>query len=147
MSGSSIPRKDIPNAEAHAELYHAGLEMRKKVLGEEYVTNQLSKNVSEFAQPMQQLVSEIAWGSIWTRPGLELKQRSLINIALLASKNFPAELSGHIRGAVNNGATEVEIRETLLQTAVYCGAPVGMSSFRVADATIQQLKEEGKLPK
>ncbi|KIJ22267.1 hypothetical protein M422DRAFT_277383 [Sphaerobolus stellatus SS14] len=65
--------------------------MRKKVLGEEYVTNQLSKNVSEFAQPMQQLVSEIAWGSIWTRPGFELKQSSLIVVALLASKNFPAE--------------------------------------------------------
>jgi len=71
----------------------------------------------------------------------------LINVALLASQNHPNELAGHIRGAVNNGASEIEIRETLLQTAVYCGAPTGMASFRVADATIQQLKEEGKLPK
>jgi len=116
-------------------------------MGDEFVNTALSKGASDFAQPMQQLVSEIAWGSIWTRPGLELKQRSLINVALLASQNHPNELAGHIRGAVNNGASEIEIRETLLQTAVYCGAPTGMASFRVADATIQQLKEEGKLPK
>ncbi|GJJ14764.1 hypothetical protein Clacol_009032 [Clathrus columnatus] len=128
-------QKDIPNAEAHAELYYAGMQMRRKVMGS-----------SDFMQPMQQLVTEIGWASIWTRPGLELKQRSLINIALLAYQNHPAELAGHIRGAVNNGATEIEIRETLLQTAVYCGAPTGMASFRVGEEIIQKLKQEGKLP-
>ncbi|KAF8510201.1 CMD-domain-containing protein [Hysterangium stoloniferum] len=165
MTTSDGTQKDIPNSDAHAELYHAGIAMRRQVMGNEYVDNQLNKGVSQFAQPMQQLVSEIAWGTIWTRPGLELKQRSLINIALLASQNHPLEvnlsqllqnitltdllrkLAGHIRGAVNNGVTEIEIRETLLQTAVYCGVPTGMASFRVGDETIQKLKDEGKLPK
>jgi len=114
-------------------------------MGDEYVDNQLSKGVSEFMKPMQELATEAAWGTIWTRPGLELKQRSLINIALLAFQGKHAELAGHIRGAVNNGATEVEIRETLLQTAVYCGIPTGMESFRIAEATLEKLREEGKI--
>ncbi|KAG6832844.1 hypothetical protein H0H87_000198 [Tephrocybe sp. NHM501043] len=91
-----------------------------------------------------QLATEAAWGTIWTRPGLELKQRSLINIALLASQGKSAELAGHIRGALNNGASVVEIRETLLQTAVYCGIPTGMESFRVAEAALAKLETEGK---
>ncbi|KAL0956715.1 hypothetical protein HGRIS_002837 [Hohenbuehelia grisea] len=136
-----------PNEAAHKELYDAGMVYRRKVMGDEYVDNQLAKGVSEFMRPMQELATEGAWGTIWTRPGLELKQRSLIVVALLASQGKQAELTGHIRGAVNNGATEVEIRETLLQTAVYSGMPTGMESFRVAEAALTKLKEEGKLPK
>ncbi|KAF8187482.1 CMD-domain-containing protein [Pholiota molesta] len=135
-----------PNEEAHKELYDAGIVMRRKVMGDAYVDNQLKQGVSEIMKPMQELATEAAWGTIWTRPGLELKQRSLIVIALLASQGKEAELTGHIRGAVNNGATEIEIRETLLQTATYSGIPTGMLSFRVADAAIKKLKEEGKLP-
>ncbi|KAF8576265.1 4-carboxymuconolactone decarboxylase [Ramaria rubella] len=118
-------------------------------MGDEYVDNQLKKVGTSMSQLDARLT--IAWGTIWTRPGLELKQRSLINIALLASQNHPAEVR-HIHfspivRAVNNGATEIEIRETLLQAAVYCGAPTGMASFRTGEATIQTLKDEGKLPK
>ncbi|KAJ8472899.1 hypothetical protein ONZ45_g16495 [Pleurotus djamor] len=162
MSSSSRP-----NESAHQEIYDAGMQYRRKVLGEEYVDNQLQKvrrivepdghvilttitpmkGVSEFMKPMQQLTTEVAWGTIWTRSGLELKQRSLVCIALVASQGKEAELGAHIRGAVNNGATEVEIREVLLQTAVYCGIPTGMVSFRVAEAALNKLKEEGKLPK
>ncbi|KAF8070029.1 CMD-domain-containing protein [Lyophyllum atratum] len=140
-----MPSSDRPNADAHDELYNAGMVLRRKVMGDEYVDNQLKKGASDFMKPMQELATEAAWGTIWTRPGLELKQRSLINIALLASQGKEAELAGHIRGAVNNGASEVEIRETLLQTSVYCGIPTGMESFRVADAALAKLKEEGKL--
>ncbi|KAJ3497602.1 hypothetical protein NLJ89_g10329 [Agrocybe chaxingu] len=135
-----------PNDGAHQELYDAGMVMRRKVMGDEYVDSQLAKGTSEFMKPMQELATEAAWGTIWTRPGLELKQRSLIVIALLASQGKEAELAGHIRGAVNNGASEIEIRETLLQTATYSGIPTGMSSFRVAEDIIRKLKGEGNLP-
>ncbi|PPQ78124.1 hypothetical protein CVT25_015649 [Psilocybe cyanescens] len=135
---------DRPNEAAHKELWEAGIVMRRKVMGDEYVDNQLKSGVSEFMRPMQELATEAAWGTIWTRPGLELKQRSLIVIALLASQAKEAEVI--CRGAVNNGATEIEIRETLLHAATYCGAPTGMWCFRVGDAAIKKLKEQGKLP-
>ncbi|KAF5348734.1 hypothetical protein D9758_006812 [Tetrapyrgos nigripes] len=145
MSSSS----ERPNEKAHQELYDAGMVYRRKVMtikGDDYVDNQLQKGVSEFMKPMQQLTTEVAWGTIWTRPGLELKQRSLINIALLALQAKEAELAAHVRGAVNNGATEIEIRETLLHAAVYCGIPTGMESFRIAEAALKKLKAEGLLP-
>ncbi|PPQ98714.1 hypothetical protein CVT24_003422 [Panaeolus cyanescens] len=122
------------NESSHHDLYNAGIVMRRKVMGDDYVDRQLKQGASDFMSPMQELATEAAWGTIWTRPGLELKQRSLIVIALLASQGKEAEvrtaiqgvsiplnglLTGHIRGAVNNGATEIEIRETLLQTATY----------------------------
>ncbi|GAW00524.1 CMD-domain-containing protein [Lentinula edodes] len=136
---------------AHQELYDAGMVMRRKVMGDEYVDNQLRKGESEFMKPMQQLTTEVhidvGWGTIWSRPGLEPKQRSLINLALLAFQAKKAELAGHIRGAVKNGASEIEIRETLLHTSVYCGIPTGMEAFRVADEAVTKLKEEGLLPK
>ncbi|KAJ3777847.1 CMD-domain-containing protein [Lentinula raphanica] len=132
---------------AHQEIYNAGMVMRRKVMGNDYVENQLRKGESEFMKPMQQLATEAAWGTIWTRPGLEPKQRSLINLALLSFQAKKAELAGHIRGAVVNGLTEIEIRETLLHTSIYCGIPTGMEAFRVADEAIAKLKEEGLLPK
>ncbi|KAJ6609891.1 CMD-domain-containing protein [Mycena sp. CBHHK59/15] len=138
------------NEQAHQEIYEAGMQIRRQVMGDSYVDSQLKKGVSEFMKPMQeqsdlfQLISQVAWGTIWTRPGLEPKQRSLINIALLASQGKPDELAGHIRGAIGNGATEVEIRETLLQAAVYCGIPTGMASFRVAEEALNKIKAEGQ---
>jgi len=131
-----------PNEQAHQDIYEAGMKIRRKVMGEEYVNNQLKKGVSEFMKPMQELTTEVAWGTIWTRPGLEPKQRSLINIALLASQGKAEELAGHVRGAIGNGATELEIRETLLQAAVYCGIPTGMTSFRIAEEALKKLKAE-----
>ena len=83
-----------------------------------------------------------AWGTIWTRPGLERKQRSMINIALLAAGGKSTELAGHIKGGLTNGLTETEIIETLLQTAGYSGFPVGMESFRVADKAIEEWKKQ-----
>ncbi|KAJ7462261.1 CMD-domain-containing protein [Mycena galericulata] len=131
-----------PDKDAHQALYEAGMQIRRKVMGDEYVNEQLEKGVSEFMKPMQELTTEVAWGTIWTRPGLEPKQRSLINIALLASQGKAEELAGHVRGAIGNGATETEIRETLLQAAVYSGIPTGMWSFRVAQEALDKLKAE-----
>nr|GAT57671.1 4-carboxymuconolactone decarboxylase [Mycena chlorophos] len=150
MSGSSIQR---PNEDAHQEIYDTGMEFRRKVMGDEYVDNQLKNGVSDLMKPMQQMhfpkaihrdCLEVAWGTIWARPGLELKQRSLIVVALTASQGKTEELAGHVRGAIMNGATEVEVREVLLQTAVYCGIPTGMTSFRVAEAAIAKMKAQGE---
>lgn len=121
-----------------SEKFNAGMAMRRKVLGDEYVDRSLA-NMNEFSRDLQTIITEHAWGDIWTREGLELKQRSLINIALLSALNRPHELELHLRGAINNGCTPVEIREALLQTAVYAGLPSGLDSFRVARRVFEEM--------
>jgi 4-carboxymuconolactone decarboxylase len=133
--------------EAHKKIFDEGLKLRYEVAGKEYVDRALANGSSEFARPMQQLVTEAAWGSVWTRPGLERKQRSLLNIAMLCALNRSTELGVHVRGAINNGATEVEIRETLLQAAIYCGMPAGIEGFKVAEKVITDMKKEGIVPR
>jgi 4-carboxymuconolactone decarboxylase len=91
---------------------------------------------------MQEYVTESCWHSIWGRPGLEKKTRSLLNIAMLCALNRSTELAVHVRGAVNNGATEVEIRETVLQVACYCGMPAGIEGTKVAERVINEMKKE-----
>jgi 4-carboxymuconolactone decarboxylase len=90
------------------------------------------KNSDEFAQPMQDFINDHGWGSTWQRGGIDLKTRSLVTIAMLTALRTPQELKGHIRGALNNGATIEEIREVLLHSAVYCGAPAAQEAFRAA---------------
>ena len=124
MSASEQQIKD-----AHQVLYNEGLKIRREVAGDKYVDAALQKNSSEFTKPMQDWVTESCWGAVWTRPGLEKKQRSLINLGMLTALNRATELGVHVRGALNNGCTEVEIRETLLQAAIYCGAPAGLEAF------------------
>jgi 4-carboxymuconolactone decarboxylase len=97
---------------------------------------------TDFAATMQEYVAAQAWGTIWTRPGLELRQRSLLNLGMLTALGRFQELAGHVRGALNNGLTEVEIREALLQAACYCGVPFGMEAFRTADKVISDYKLE-----
>ena len=128
--------------EAHKTLFDAGLQYRYKVAGKEYVDRALSSGSSSFARPMQEFVTESCWGSIWTRPGLELKTRSLLNLAMMCALNHATELSIHTKGALNNGASEVEIRETLLQAAAYCGMPVGIEGFKVAEKVLIEWKKE-----
>jgi 4-carboxymuconolactone decarboxylase len=122
--------------------YELGLATRREVLGDEYVDRALA-GVTPFTQPMQELVTEFCWGAVWTRPGLERKTRSLLNVAMLAALNRPHELAGHVRGALRNGCSEEEIRETLLQAAVYCGMPAGIDSFRVAAAVLEEERAGG----
>ncbi|GAM84548.1 hypothetical protein ANO11243_025440 [Dothideomycetidae sp. 11243] len=127
---------------AHQTLFTAGLAQRRAVAGSSFVDAALSNGSSSFARPMQELVTEFCWGSVWTRPGLELKTRSLLNIAMLCALNRSTELAVHTRGALRNGASEVEIRETILQAAVYCGMPAGMEGFKVAERVLNEWKKE-----
>jgi 4-carboxymuconolactone decarboxylase len=103
------------DSDAHKQIFEEGLGARRAVAGDAYVDRSLQNGSSEFAMPMQQLVTEFCWGAVWTRPGLQRKQRSLLNLAMLTALNRSTELAVHVRGAVNNGCSEVEIRETLLQ--------------------------------
>ncbi|MCM3503167.1 4-carboxymuconolactone decarboxylase [Microbacterium sp. P26] len=121
------------------DLYEAGLAKRKKVLGEQHVERSLAA-ASEFTRPMQELVTEYCWGAIWTRDGLDDRTRSLINLAMLTALNRGHELSVHVRGAVANGVTDQEIQEVLMQAAIYCGVPAALESFRIAEATLSELR-------
>jgi 4-carboxymuconolactone decarboxylase len=116
----------------------AGLAVRKAVLGEDYVNNSLA-NADAFMATIQQFLTENAWGTVWTRPGLDLRTRSLLNLAMLTALNRPNELKLHLKGALNNGVTKEEIAEVFLQAAVYCGAPAGLDAFKIAQ---QVFKEE-----
>ena len=114
-----------------SELYDRGMKIRREVLGDEYVDNAL-RNADDFSKPFQELVTEYCWGASWGREGLTRKQRSLNNLCMLAALNRGAELELHLRGALRNGCTRDEIRETLMQAAVYAGIPAGVEAFRIA---------------
>jgi 4-carboxymuconolactone decarboxylase len=120
------------------ERYERGLEIRRSVLGAEQVDRAIS-DASSFSLPLQEFVTEYCWGAGWARPGLERRVRSLLNLAMLTALNRSHELSLHVRGAVANGCTAEEIRETLFQAAIYCGIPAGMEAFRVAEAALESI--------
>lgn len=113
------------------ERFDRGLEIRRRVLGSEYVDRAL-ESADEFNGPMQELVTEYCWGEIWGRPRLGPKTRSLLNLAMLSALNRPHEIKTHVRGALNNGVTHEEIAEVFLQVAIYCGVPAAIDSFRIA---------------
>ncbi|WP_096185818.1 carboxymuconolactone decarboxylase family protein [Evansella halocellulosilytica] len=121
--------------------FEVGLDIRKSVLGEEHVNRSIN-NATEFNEPIQQLVTEYCWGEVWSRSGLDKKQRSLINLAMLTALNRPHELKLHLKGALRNGCKKEEIREVLLQSAIYCGVPAAVDSFRVASEIIKDLNDE-----
>jgi len=121
------------------EWFEKGLKARKEVVGPEYVERAF-KEADAFGMPMQELVTEYCWGWLWNRPGLERKTRSMLNLAMLAVLNRPAELKSHVRGALRNGCTRDEISEVLLQAAVYGGVPVGMSSFALAREVFKEME-------
>ncbi|MDP9310989.1 MAG: carboxymuconolactone decarboxylase family protein [Chloroflexota bacterium] len=121
------------------DLYLKGMQIRREVLGDAYVDNAL-QNMNDFNQDFQRLVTEYCWGALWGREGLSRKQRSLNNLCLMSALNRSHELEVHIRGALRNGCTADEIKETLLQVAVYAGIPAGVDAFRIARKV---LAEEG----
>src|ERR687885_1501330 len=118
-----------------------GLEIRREVLGEQYVA-QAQSRVDDFTRPFQDLLNGYCWGEIWGRPGLPRKVRSLLNLAMLTALNRPEELRLHLRGALRNGATREEIGEVLLQTAVYCGVPAANAAFREARQVFAEIDRE-----
>lgn len=120
------------------ELFEKGLNIRKSVLGPEVVERSMA-TADDFNMPMQKLVTEYCWGAVWGREELPKKTRSMLNIAMLAVLNRPNEFKLHIRGAIRNGVTREEIREILLQVAIYAGVPAGIDSFRNARETLAEL--------
>lgn len=113
------------------ERFNQGLATRREVLGAEYVDKSIA-SADDFNRPMQELVTEYCWGEIWNRPGLDRRTRSIINLAMLTALNRPHEIKLHVVGALNNGLSKAEISEIFLQTAIYCGVPAAIDSFRVA---------------
>lgn len=120
------------------EMYEQGLAVRREVMGEKHVEASLN-GADEFSLPMQELVIESAWGRIWTRPGLDRRSRSILNLGMLAALNRPEELAGHIRGALNNGVTKEEIQECFLQVSVYVGMPAGLGCFKIARQVFKEM--------
>ena len=115
-----------------------GLEIRKAVLGEAYVDNAL-KNVDDFNKPFQELLNEYCWGTVWGREELPRKTRSMLNIAMISILNRPHELRAHLKGALTNGVAREEIREILMQVAIYGGMPAAVDSFRIAREVFAEL--------
>jgi 4-carboxymuconolactone decarboxylase len=119
------------------ELHDLGLSIRRQVLGEKHVDNAL-RSATDFNQPLQDLLNEYCWGAIWGREGLTRKERSMINLAMLTALGRTHEVEIHVRGALNNGLTKKQIAEVLMQTAIYCGVPAAVDSFRVATKVIAE---------
>jgi 4-carboxymuconolactone decarboxylase len=120
------------------ELFEKGLAIRKSVLGAEYVDKSIAA-ADDFNRPLQELTTEYCWGWCWGREGLDKKTRSIINLAMISALNRPHELKMHVKGAIANGLTKDEIREVLLQVAIYCGIPAGVDSFRVAKEALAEI--------
>ena len=125
-----------------SDLYEKGLKVRKEVLGEAYVAKALA-GMDDFNRPLQELVTEYCWGAVWGRPGLTRGERSMLNLAMISTLNRPHELKAHLRGALANGLTRAQIREVLLQVAIYAGVPAAVDAFRIARETFAELDAQG----
>ena len=122
--------------------FEDGLRMRKQVMGEAFVEKAFN-NLDAFTGPLQEFVTRQAWGTVWQRDGLDLKTRSLITLSMLTALGRAQEIRGHVRGAINNGASMKEIQEVLLHASVYCGMPLAIDAFRSAH---EVLTEMGQIP-
>jgi len=123
-----------------SDMYNKGLEVRRAVLGAGYVDKAIAE-ADDFNRPFQDLVTEYCWGAVWTRPGLDRRTRSIINLAMLTALNKPNELRLHVRGALRNGVAKDEIREVLLQTAIYCGVPAALEGFKIAREVFKETEK------
>lgn len=123
------------------KLMEDGLAVRRAVLGDEYVDRAM-KNADAFNKPFQEIVSEYCWGLCWTDETLSRRERSILNLGMIAALGKMHEFELHLRGAVRNGLTEEEIRAVLIQIAVYCGIPVGVDCFRVAKQVMAEARQK-----
>lgn len=128
----------IKETAMNRDAFEKGLKTRREVLGAEYV-DQAIRNADEFNLPLQELVTEYCWNEIWNRPGLDRKTRSIVNLAMLTALNRPHELKLHVKGAINNGLSKDEIAEIFLQSAIYCGVPAAIDSFRTAKDVFKEM--------
>ena len=122
------------------ELYSRGIKMRRKVLGDPHV-DKAEANKTDFDADFQEYITKNAWGSVWSRPGLSTRERSLITIALMTALGHEEELALHLRATRNTGATENDIKEVLLHTAVYAGVPAANAAFRIAKEIVKENKK------
>ena len=121
--------------------YDEGMAVRREVLGDSYV-EEASAKATDFTRDFQQIVTEFAWGTVWTRPGLDRRSRSMITLTALIARGHHDELALHLRGALRNGLTRGEIKEVLLQAAVYCGVPAANAAFRVAQRVLDEAEQQ-----
>lgn len=124
-----------------SDLFKQGVDVRREVLGKDYVDSSIAK-ADEFMMAFQNITTEMCWGYAWTRPGLDRKTRSMLNLAMLTALKAPNEIKLHVKGALTNGVTVDEIKEILLHATVYCGIPAGLEAFKAAHDV---LKAEGAL--
>ena len=128
--------------EFQGEKFEKGLEIRREVLGAAYVDKSVEA-ATDVTAPLQKLVTEWCWGEVWSRPGLDRRTRSFLNLAMLTALNRPHEIKLHVRGALNNGVTRDEIGEVVLQAAIYCGVPAALDTLRVVNEVYTQIDAEG----
>lgn len=126
---------------SNSELFKRGLEIRKAVVGAEYVDKSLA-SADDFTMPLQELVTEYCWGAVWGREDLPRKTRSMLNLAMISVLNRPHELKLHINGALRNGVTREEIREVFLQVGIYAGVPAAIDSFRIAREVFESIDKK-----
>ena len=119
-------------------LFEKGHKVRKEVLGEDYVNKSIA-GADEFTRAMAEWSTEFCWGALWTRPGVDRRTRSIVNLSMIAAINRPHELKLHVKAALKNGLTRDEIKEIFLQVAVYCGVPAGIDSFRIAKEAFKEV--------
>jgi 4-carboxymuconolactone decarboxylase len=134
------PRRDEA-VETMTELFEKGLKVRKEVLGEDYVNRSIA-GADEFTRTMAEWSTEFCWGALWTRPGVDRRTRSIVNLAMISVLNRPHELKLHVKAALKNGLTKDEIKEIFLQVAVYAGVPAGIDSFRIAREAFKELESK-----
>jgi len=126
---------------SEGELFEKGLKVRKEVLGEDYVNKSIA-GADEFTRTMAEWSTAYCWGALWTRPGMDRRTRSIVNLAMISALNRPHELKLHVKAALKNGLTKEEMKEIFLQVAVYAGVPAGIDSFRIAREAFKEVEGE-----
>jgi len=132
----------MTQTEFDSELFGKGIAMRRKVLGDEYVDRSLARG-NDLTAPLQRMVTEWCWGEVWGRPGLDLRTRSAVNLAMLSALNRPNEVRLHVAGGLRNGLTRTEIQEIFLQVAVYCGVPAALEGMKAVVEVFEQMEADG----
>lgn len=130
-------------SEFQGEQFEKGLKIRREVLGDQYVERSLAA-ADDVSAPLQKLITEWCWGEIWSRPGLERRMRSVLNLGMTMALNRQAEFKLHLRGALNNGLTKEEVIEIILQGAIYCGAPASLDAMKSAQAAFAEIEAESR---
>jgi 4-carboxymuconolactone decarboxylase len=138
MQKSEAEMQTQTNDDSIDDLFARGLALRRQVLGPDYVDRSMA-SANDFMMAFQRITTEWCWGYAWSRDTLDLKTRSMLNLAMLTALNRAAEIKLHVRGAINNGVTADEIREVLLHATIYCGIPAGLDAFKAANEVLTEM--------